>query len=74
MHHQPDHDVLVLRCRLGHEQRKRREPNIVDHNLTMAEEPAVAIQEVHEQEGADAFVAIGEGVILDDKVEKMRRF
>ena len=72
VHHQPDHHILIFRQGFGDQQRECREADIVDHGLAVAEQPAVAVQEVDKQERADALVAVGEGVILDDEVEKVR--
>ena len=34
----------------------------------------VLVEEVQEERGTDAFVAVGEGVVLDDEVEQVRGF
>ena len=69
MHDETDKRVFLCRSRFGNKQGQGCEAGVVDDGLTVsAEQAVVAVQEIHEQEGAAAFVAIGKGVILYDKI------
>ena len=54
---------------IGDKQGQGSEAGVVDDGLTVsAQQTAVTVQKIHEQEGAATFVAIGKGVILYDKI------
>src|SRR6185312_16093196 len=71
VHHQPNHHLLVLGRGFGYQQSQRREPHVVDDRLASAQQAAVAVQELDEKEGADALVAVGEGMILDHEIQEV---
>ena len=45
---QTDHHVLVPGVGLGHQQRQRRQPHVVDDRRAVADQAAIAGQEIHE--------------------------
>ena len=63
--------VPILRRRFGHQEGQRRQSDIVHDRLAPAHQMPVAMQEFDEQERADALVSIGEGMILDHKVQQV---
>ena len=64
----------MRRIGFGHQQRQRGQPHVVDDGFALCiEQPPIAVQEIHEQEGAAALVAIGKRVVLDHEVQQMRR-
>src|SRR5690606_29914915 len=72
IHNQFDQRFFLLGVGFRHQQRQRRQAGIVDHWLPGGiEETGVTMQEIHEQKGAAAFVAVSEWVILHDKVEQV---
>jgi len=75
IHNEPNHQLLVARFALGDEQRQGYEGVVVDlwHAVDVFE-VIVRAQEQDEQERADALVAVGEGMVFDDKIKQMRRF
>ena len=74
MNDQADQHVLVLRIRFGDQQGQRGQSDIVDdRGARGVEEPVVAVQEVDEKKGSAALVAVGEGMVLHDEIEQVRR-
>ena len=54
---------------IGDKQGQGSEADVVDDGFAVsAQQTAVAVQEIHEQEGAAAFVAIDKGGILHEKI------
>ena len=65
---QPDHEVLPGGRALGDQQRQRGQ--------RLGVEPMVhpfLLEVEEEQQRADALVAVGKGMVLDDEIEQMRR-
>ncbi len=70
------HDAHAFRHPRGHEQAQGEGSHAVVNDAGLAigqEQQLIAAQEFQEQQGADAFVSIGEGVIRDHEVEQMGR-
>ena len=68
VHDQADHCFLVGRVRFGNQQRECSQPDVVDHRLArIIQQAAVAVEEVDEQEGSAALVAVRERMVLDDE-------
>ena len=58
---------------IGDKQGQGSEADVVDDGLTVsAQQTAVAVQEIHEQEGAAAFVAIGKGGFFTKKYSRFK--
>lgn len=73
VHDETDKRVFLCRGRFGDKQGQGSEAGVVDDGLTVsAQQTAVAVQEIHEQEGAATFVAIGKGVLLHHEIEQVR--
>ena len=72
VHDKADEHLLVLGVGFGHEQRQCGETDVIDDRLAVTEQPAIAVEEIHEQERADALVAIAERVILDGEIQEVR--
>ena len=75
MHDETDKRVFLCRGRFGNKQGQGCEAGVVDDGFAVsAQQAVVAVQEIHEQEGAAAFVAIGKGMILHHEIKQVRRF
>ena len=73
-HHQAGHQIFLLGRTFGDQQGEGRHAVIGDARLAIGQQQQlIATQELQEQQGADAFIAIGEGVVLDHEVEQMGR-
>src|SRR5690554_3519881 len=68
---QADHDFFRFRVGFSYQQSQGSQTDVVDDGITVAQQAAVAGQEVHEQIRTDAFVAVRKWVILDDKVQQV---
>jgi hypothetical protein len=71
VHDQVDHHFLVLGQGLRHQEGQCRQAHVVDHRLASPEQSPVAVEEIDQQEGTNTLVAVGKGMILDDKVEEV---
>ena len=68
VHDEADKRVFLCRGRFGNKQGQGSEAGVVDDRSTVsAEQAVVAVQEIHEQEGAATFVAIGKGGFFTKK-------
>lgn len=63
-----DHEVLAGHGALGDEQRQRCQRLGIEPVFD-----ALLLEKEQEQQGTDALVTVGEGVVLDDETEQMRR-
>jgi hypothetical protein len=71
--HQPHHEVLLGRPALRDQQRERCRRRVHEARLAIrAQQQAVAAQVLEKQQGADALVPVGEGMILHDEVQQVR--
>ena len=66
---QPDHKLLLGRIAGGDEQRQGDQPLLVEMRISQA----VGFEKKQEKKGAYPFIAVGEGMIFDDKIEEMGR-
>lgn len=69
VHYEPNHDTLVFWIGLRDQERKRRQPHIVDDRSIGTCEPPIAMQKFDEQQRADPLISVRKGMIFDDKVE-----
>ena len=69
-----NHYVFIIGGGFRNQERERCQSDIVDHRSAVAEQPPIAVQEVDEQERADALVTVGKRMVLDDEVQQVRAF
>lgn len=76
VHHKADHGFLFFGLGGGNHD-DHSDEGVVGNELfafVVAEEKIVLPEEVEEDGGGDAFVAVGKGVVLGDEVKEVRRF